>query len=73
MIQRATWRVEILPAARKELLELREPVQNRLRSAIRSLSADPEPADSIRMKGKGVGLFRLRVGSYRVVYRIQAE
>ena len=25
------------------------------------------------MRGKGVGLRRLRVGSYRVVYRIQSE
>jgi mRNA interferase RelE/StbE len=25
------------------------------------------------MRGKGIGFRRLRVGSYRVVYRIQAE
>jgi mRNA interferase RelE/StbE len=25
------------------------------------------------MKGKGLGLFRLRVGSYRIVYRIRAD
>lgn len=25
------------------------------------------------MKGKGTGLYRLRVGVYRVVYRVQAE
>jgi mRNA interferase RelE/StbE len=25
------------------------------------------------MRGKGIGLHRLRAGSYRVVYRLQAE
>jgi mRNA interferase RelE/StbE len=73
MIQRATWHVEILPAARKELLAVRNPVQRRLRSVIRSLGVDAAPADSIPMKGKGIGLYRLRVGSYRVVYRIQTD
>jgi mRNA interferase RelE/StbE len=48
-------------------------VQSRLRSAIRSLAADPAPADSIPMQGKATGLFRLRVGTYRIVYRVQAE
>lgn len=67
------WSVEVLPSARRELSALRAPIQNRVRAAIRSLSDDPTPADSIAMRGKGVGLHRLRVGSYRVVYRLQAE
>jgi len=56
MMRRPMWHIEILPGARKELLALRNSVQNRLRAAIRSLAADPAPADSIAMKGKGVGL-----------------
>jgi mRNA interferase RelE/StbE len=67
------WNLEILPSARKALLAMRRPIQNRIRAAIRSLSADPTPADSIAMKGKGAGLYRLRVGSYRIVYWIQEE
>ena len=67
------WHVDMLPSAYKELSALRDPMQNRIRKAIRSLSEDPTPSDSIAMRGKGVGLHRLRVGNYRVVYRIQAQ
>ena len=73
MIRRGTWHIDILPVARRELLALRNPIQNRIRAAIRSLADDPVPPDSIPMRGKGAGLHRLRVGSYRVVYRVQAE
>jgi mRNA interferase RelE/StbE len=72
MIRRGTWRVEILPSARRELLALRDPIQNHLRNAIRALGDDPQPPDSIPMRGKGAGLHRLRVGNYRVVYRLLA-
>lgn len=73
MSRRGCWQVEILPVARNELLALRNPVRDRIRAAIRALADDPMPADSIAMRGKGAGLYRLRVGTYRVVYRIQAE
>jgi len=73
MTKSGEWDVEIVSTARKELLRLREPNQNPIRLAIRSLADDPFPPDSIAMRGKGTGLFRLRVGSYRVVYRVQAE
>ena len=72
MSRRGYWQVEILPVARNELLSLRNPVRDRIRAAIRALADDPMPADSIAMRGKGTGLHRLRVGTYRVVYRVQA-
>jgi mRNA interferase RelE/StbE len=70
---RGTWQVDMLPSARRELLALRGSVLDRVRDAIRSLGLDPTPPDSIPMRGKGTGLHRLRVGSYRVVYRVQRE
>ena len=73
MSRRGRWHVDILPTARRELLALRNPIQGRVRSVIRSLVDDPAPPDSIAMRGKGIGLYRLRVGSYRVVYRVQVE
>jgi len=73
MRQPAAWRVELLPIARRELLALRSEAQRHLRDAIRALADDPTPPDSIPMRGKGVGLHRLRVGNYRVIYRVQAE
>jgi mRNA interferase RelE/StbE len=73
MSRRGKWHVELLPSARRELLALRNPIQDRVRAAIRSLADDPTPPDSIAMKDKGIGLHRLRVGGYRVVYRLQAQ
>ena len=73
MIRQAGWKIEFLPVARNELLALCNPIQDRIRDAIRLLADDPTPSDSIPMRGKGIGLFRLRVGSYRIVYRVQAE
>jgi len=72
MTRRGTWHIEMLPTARKELLALRSPIQSRIRAAIRSLADDPTPPDSIAMRGKGIGLHRLRVSNYRIVYRMQA-
>ena len=73
MSRRGKWAVELLPSARRELLALRAPIQTRLRNAIRTLADDPLPSDSIPMRGKGVGLHRMRVGGYRVVYRLHAQ
>ena len=70
---RRTWKVDLLPSARRELLALRNPTQDRIRTAIRSLADDPAPPDSIPMRGKGTGLYRLRVGSYRLVYRLHSR
>jgi mRNA interferase RelE/StbE len=73
MSRRHQWTIEILPVARRKLLALRGPIQEQIRNAIRLLAGDPTPSDSIAMRGKGTNLHRLRVGNYRVVYRLQAE
>ena len=64
-------RILMLPSAKRQLLQVREPARNQIRGAIRDLADDPTPPDSLAMVGKAVGLHRLRVGMYRVVYRIQ--
>jgi mRNA-degrading endonuclease RelE of RelBE toxin-antitoxin system len=70
-MRQGRWGVELLPGASRELQALRPRIQKRLRVALRSLAEDPMPADSIPMRGKDTGLSRLRVGNYRIVYRIQ--
>jgi mRNA interferase RelE/StbE len=42
----------------------------RLRETIESLKSEPRPVDSIKLQGEG-GLYRVRVGDYRIVYEIQ--
>ena len=73
MIEPRRWRVEFLPRARRDLLDLRDAILDRVRAAVRTLADDPTPPDSIEMRGKGTGFRRLRVGSYRVIYRVQSE
>jgi len=73
VIEPRRWTVDITPVARRELLTLRGAIQDRLRAAIRALGDDPISPDSIVMRGKGVGLRRLRVGNYRIIYRLQSE
>jgi mRNA interferase RelE/StbE len=67
------WHVEVLPAVWRKLSTLRTPIQDRIREAMNSLAIDPMPADAIPMRDKGIGLYRLRVGRYRIVYRIQDD
>ena len=73
MIEPRRWIIQFLPKARRDLLGLRGANEDRIRAAIRSLADDPTPPDSIEMRGKGTGFRRLRVGNYRVIYRVQAE
>ena len=66
------YRLEIVPAAQKELslLPLRD--RKRVDDRIRSLAENPRPPGAIALSGHK-DLFRLRVGSYRVIYRIREE
>ena len=67
-----TWRIEFTPAAAKELRRLDRPVARRIGRYLQDLVAscgDP------RQRGKGLtanqaGLWRYRVGDYRVIYEI---
>ena len=62
MSRRNRWRVEFLPSARRELLALPDRDRDHVRDAIRLLADGPMSATSIPMRGKGIGLYRLRVG-----------
>ena len=67
-----TYVVEILGAARREMRRIARPEQDRLRAAIRALSANPRPAGCVKLRGSE-DLWRIRVGNYRVVYQIIDE
>ena len=66
-----TYRVAILPAAFKQLAELPKPDQRRVQEAIDALASDPRPPGAKSLQGKSKGLHRIRVGNYRIVYRIR--
>jgi len=65
-----SYRVEVDNHARHELLKLGREQSDRVASAIDSLATDPRPTGSKKLKGRLAELWRVRVGSFRVVYRI---
>lgn len=64
------WEVKFYPAARRQLASLPEDTQKRLARTINGLCDDPRPTGSRKLRGSGLGLRRVRTGSYRVIYQI---
>ena len=63
--------VRIKDSAAKELARLPTDVRERLISAIDSLAETPLAGSAL--KGGLLGLRRLRVGNYRIVYEVQED
>ena len=66
-------RLEVSPAADRDLERLKGRIRKqdfeRLRDAVRSLAEEPRPQGVRKIKGEERA-YRLRVGSYRVVYEV---
>ena len=58
------------PSADRQFSRLPEDVQRRLVGEIALLALDPRPAGAVKLKG-AENLWRIRVGTYRIVYEIQ--
>jgi mRNA interferase RelE/StbE len=65
-----TYRVVVLPAARRRLMRLDPAARRRVGALIDSLTNDPRPAGMKALRGMP-GLLRVRSGDYRVVYRVE--
>ena len=63
------YRIEIKRSAAKEIAALPEREQRRVVRAIEGLAAEPRPAGGRKLVG-GQEAYRLRIGDYRIVYRI---
>ncbi|QQS01162.1 MAG: type II toxin-antitoxin system RelE/ParE family toxin [Austwickia sp.] len=64
-----TYRVDIAPAAARQLRKLDPPARRRIQAAIEILAAEPRPAGATKLVG-GSGEWRVRTGTYRIVYEI---
>lgn len=64
--------VQILPAAQKELARLPAKVRRRADERIRGLADEPRPHGCKKLKGE-TQLYRIALGGYRIVYRLQDE
>jgi mRNA interferase RelE/StbE len=63
------YRVTITSRAERELKRLDRPVKNRIIPAIGGLGDDPRPSGAIRVRSEE-GVWRIRVGDWRVGYTI---
>lgn len=66
------YRITFIRSARKELASLDKSTLSRILSKIEGLSKQPHPRGSRRLEGAN-DLWRIRIGDYRVSYRILDE
>lgn len=62
--------VELTRSADRELWKVPEPLRTRLFKSIKALGNDPRPTGCRKLTGSKDG-YRIRVGSYRILYSIQ--
>ncbi len=67
----ASWRLEIHYKAEKEIRRLPKEIIRRIVSVIMSLATEPRPPGSGKVKG--YNLSKIRVGNYRIIYRIDEQ
>lgn len=65
--------VEFLRSAARAFAKLERPVQRRLASRIDRLAEDPRAGDVRKLRGTDDDVWRLRVGDFRVLYRIEDD
>jgi mRNA interferase RelE/StbE len=65
----ADYAVVFARSARKELQNLDPQVARRILKQIESLVTDPRPSGVVKLEG-AIDVWRIRVGPWRVVYRI---
>ncbi len=71
-MSRPTYRIRFTDRAEKDLASITGVHRRRISRAILHLAHDPTPPASRAMKGRFKAFRRLRIGKYRVVYRIDA-
>ena len=67
------YRVEFLPSAGTEIAAIPPEPRRRIARKVDALGENPRPRSSKPLKGGGEGLRRIRVGEYRVLYRVRDE
>jgi mRNA interferase RelE/StbE len=71
-VSEENYSIEFLRTALKELSKLPKDIQQRIAQKIEELKTNPCPPGVISLTN-GNGQLRLRVGDYRIIYRIEAD
>lgn len=66
------YRIEMAPAAVRQLRKLDRAAQRRVQAAIELLAEEPRPSGAKKLVG-GEGEWRARTGDYRIVYETHDE
>ena len=66
-------RVVILPAAERDVGRLAPEAAERVLRALRTLRDDPRPPGSYLLRNWSPSTWRIRVGAWRVLYRIDDD
>jgi len=66
-----SYRVSILRRAQKELADLPNDIFLRVSEALQSLAMVPRPSGCVKLRGREG--WRIRVGNYRVLYKIDDD
>ena len=67
-----TYRVDMAPAALRQLRKLDPPARRRVQAAIELLAEQPRPGGAKKLVG-GEGEWRVRTGDYRIVYEVHDD
>jgi len=67
-----TYRIEVTPAAARQLRKLDAPARRRIQAAIELLAQQPRPAGANKLVG-GNHEWRVRTGDYRIIYEIHDQ
>jgi len=62
-------KVEILPEAQEQFIELPSPIQRRVRDVLARLARWPQVSGAKPLRENLKGCFRIRVGARRVLFR----
>ena len=65
------YRIEVTNVAARQLRKLDPSIAPRIRGAIELLAVDPRPPASRPLRGRPG--YRVRVGDYRIIYRIEDD
>ena len=66
------YRVELAPAARRQMKKLSAAIQKRITGRLRKLAVNPRPSGMKKLSDEH-DLYRVRVGDYRIIYTIRDE
>jgi mRNA interferase RelE/StbE len=69
----AKYTIAIVPSALRSIQSLSRILRERIRATIDLLAENPRPYGVKSLQGGQKGYLRLRVGDYRVIYRVEDE